>query len=414
VFKGDEFYGLLDGGPEGGKSIQMTQDNEAHSTRRRVLDRMMPSREQAFRIINELAQQFASTTWENASRNGGLVDSNKAASWYGFDVISSIAFGQSMDMLRSAEFRWVPKCLQDASVFLYWAGFARSLWVFRRLLGTNWPSRLGMRHVLQAQRYQHFAETQVSKRAGRMDLEKDSDSEPMDIFGKLIKANIYSDFDLRADSSLLIAAGSDAVRLTIAATLFYWGCYPDVFAKVTREIRSSTADPKGITDATLSSLKYLRACIDETMRLTPPKPSSVPREVNTGMIVVDGVTIPAGMTVGTSTYSLHRDPDIYPRPFEYRPERWLERPVDPRTLVAFNPFLKGPRACPGKMVAYLSMQAALFHLVYRYDVSVEHVEPAKKMAPSVDRRIRDAEFPCEDWIIGYAKGPVIKLRLRSL
>ncbi len=36
VFKGDEFYGLLDGGPEGGKSIQMTQENEEHAKRRRA------------------------------------------------------------------------------------------------------------------------------------------------------------------------------------------------------------------------------------------------------------------------------------------------------------------------------------------------------------------------------------------
>jgi cytochrome P450 len=413
VFKGDEFYGLLDGGAEGGQSIQMTQDREAHAARRRVLDRTMPSREQAFCIIDELAMRFASTVWKDANVNGGLVDINKSASWYGFDIISSIAFGQPMDMLRSAKFRWVPLCLQDASVFLYWAGFARSLWAFRRLLGTRWPARLGMRHVLQAQRYQRLSESQVSSRARRMDTEM-SGSEPQDIFGKLIKTELYSGLDLRADSSLLIAAGSDAVRLTIAATIFYWGRHPDVFSKATREIRSSTAVPDHITDATLSSLRYLRACIDEAMRLTPPKPSSVPREVNTGAIVVDGITVPAGMTVGTSTYALHRNPGIYSHPHEYRPERWLARPVDPMMLAAFNPFLKGPRACPGKMVAYIAIQAALFHLVYRYDVLVEDAVSCGKGTSSGDTGTRGDEFPIDDWVIGYARGSIIRLRLRDM
>lgn len=413
VFKGDEFYGLLDGGAEGGQSIQMTQDSETHAKRRKVLDRTMPSREQAFNIINKLAQEFASTTWESASVNGGLVDINKTASWYGFDLISTIAFGRSMDMLQSSEFRWVPKCLQDASVFLYWAGFARSLRVFRWLLGTRWPSRLGMRHMEQAQRYQHLAENQVSTRSKRMKLEKTSGSGPVDIFGKLIETDLYSVIDLRADSSLLIAAGSDAVRFTIVATLFYWGCHSDVFAKAKKEIRSSVADPGHITDATLSSLKYVRACIDETMRLAPPKPSSVPREVNTGAIVVDGVTVPAGMTVGTSTYALHRNSEIYSDPHQYRPERWLERPIDPRMLAAFNPFLKGPRACPGKMVAYLAMQAALFHLVYRYDIVVKDVATTMSPAsPGIDKTRYD-KFPFNDWIIGYAEGPIIQLLLRD-
>lgn len=409
MFKGDEFYGLLDGGAEGGQSIQMTQDNEAHAARRRLMDRTMPSREQAFRTINQLAQRFAWIMWENAKVDDGFVDSNRVASWYGFDVISSLAFGQAMDMLQSPEFRWVPQCLQDASVFLYWAGFVRWLKVTRWLLGTNWPSRLGIRHIVQAQKYQDLAESQVKARIRKLEEEKTNNSEPQDIFGKLIKAETYSQFDLRADSSLLIAAGSDAVRLTITATLFYWGCHPDVFTIAASEIRSSTSDPEQVTDATLSSLKYLRACIDETMRLTPPKPSSVPREVNSGAIQVDGMMIPAGVTVGTCTYALHRDPDIYLYPNEYRPKRWLERPIDPRMLAAFSPFLKGPRACPGKMVAYLAMQAALFHLIYRYDVSVKDSKCGAVMPSPGKGEARGDEFPFNDWVIGYGEGLMIQL-----
>ncbi|KAH8200980.1 hypothetical protein TruAng_004839 [Truncatella angustata] len=413
VFKGDEFYGLLDGGAEGGQSIQMTQDSESHAARRRVLDRMMPSREKSFHIINDLAQKFTSVVWEDAGRNGGLIDVNNAAAWYAFDVITTIAFGRSMDMLRYAKFRWVPMCLQDASLFLYWSGFARSLQFFRRLLGSRWPSRLGMRYVTNAQKYQNLAESQVNERAHRMDDEKAGGNEPSDIFGKLIKADLYSEIDLRADSSLLIAAGSDAVRLTILATLFYWGSHPDALAKATEEIRSSAADPEHITDATLASLKYLRACIDETMRLTPPKPSSIPREVNAGSIVVDGVTVPAGMTLGTSTYALHRNPGIYPYPHEYRPERWLERPIDPRMIAAFSPFLKGPRACPGKMVAYHAIQAALFHIVYRYDLIVKESSSRNKRASLNREGTRGDEFFINDWIIGYADGLTVQLRLKD-
>ncbi|ETS75559.1 hypothetical protein PFICI_12503 [Pestalotiopsis fici W106-1] len=416
LFKGDEFYGLLDGGPEGGQSLQMTQDNEEHAARRKVLDRMMPSRERAFRIINDLAKQFAAAAWNEANVNDGLLDINKAASWFGFDVISTIAFGKPLNMLHSPDFRWVPKCLQYASTFLYWAGFARSLQVMRWFMGSDWPSRLGMGDAVEAQRYQDLAESQVKQRADRMADEKALGNGPEDLFGRLIQANLYSDIDLRADSSLLIAAGSDAVRLTIGATLFYWGRHPEAFEKAKQEIRSCVDDPDRVTDGLLSSLKYLRACLDETMRLTPPVASSVPREVDQGGIIVDGIPVPAGMSVGTSTYAMHRNPAIFPRPDEYVPERWLERPIDPKTIAAFNPFLKGPRACPGKMIAYLAMHAGLFHLVYNYDLVVrdEGIEHKRTMSKLGYTGIRGDEYPIHDCILGYAEGPMVELCPRAL
>ncbi|KAF2997019.1 hypothetical protein E8E14_005059 [Neopestalotiopsis sp. 37M] len=417
LFKGDEFYGLLDGGPEGGKSLQMTQDNEEHAARRKILDRMMPSRERVFLIINSLAKQFASTAWDEATENDSLLDINKVGSWYGFDVISTIAFGKPMDMLHSPEYRWLPKGLQYASTFLYWAGFARHLRLMQWFMGSKWPSRLGMVDAINAQRYQDLAESQVNKRVERMADEKgEGNNGPDDLFGRLIQANLYSDIDLRADSSLLIAAGSDALRLTIGATLFYWGRHPEAFAKAKHEVRSCVDDPDRITDATLSSLRYLRACLDETMRLTPPLAGSVPREVDQGGIVVDGIPVPAGMSVGTSSYAMHRNPAIFPRPDEFVPERWLERPIDPKTIAAFNPFLKGPRACPGKMIAYLAMHAALFHLIYKYDVVVndDSTEHKKTMAKLGYIGTRGDEYAVHDCILGYAEGPMIELRPRIL
>ncbi|KAK6189176.1 hypothetical protein LQW54_013541 [Pestalotiopsis sp. IQ-011] len=414
LFKGDEFYGLLDGGPEGGQSLQMTQDNESHSARRKILDRIMPPRERAFGIINNLARQFASTAWEHAESSAdGVVDISKPASWFGFDVITTIAFGRPLNMLHSDGFRWVPRCLQDASTFLYWAGFARYLPVARWFLGSSWPSRLGMTDAVEAQRYQDLAESQVQKRADRMAAEKSGD--PEDIFGRLIKTNLYSKFDLRADSSLLIAAGSDALRLTLGATLFYCGRHPDVLERLAAEIRNCGEALENITDTTLSSLKYMRACLDEAMRLTPPLLSSVPREVDTGGVVVDGIAVPAGMSVGTSTYALHRNSAIFPRPDEYVPERWLERPVDPKTIAAFNPFLKGPRACPGKMIAYLAMQSALFHLIYRYDLVIadEGIKHKKIMGKLGYTGTRGDEYMVHDCILGYAEGPMIQIRPRA-
>ncbi|KAI3391887.1 hypothetical protein diail_6655 [Diaporthe ilicicola] len=417
VFKGDEFYGLLDGGPAGGKSVQMIADNEAHAARRKLLDKALPPRDQVFRDIKELSQRLVSVTSEEAGRHSGVVDVANVASWYSFDVISTIAFGESFDMLRTNTWRWLPICLQEMSIFLYAAGYAAGhlplLRFFQWLLRSNWPSLLGLTTAVQAQRYADLAAGQVHERGRRLKAEETlAVSNRKDIFGHLMQARIHGNADLASESSLLIAAGSDAVRFSIAATVFYLVQNAEAKAKVTAEIRALDLGSDGFNESKLASLKYLRACVDEAMRLSPPKAGSIPRETAAGGIVIDGVAIPEGMNVGTSTYTLHRDPDIYKQPHEYRPERWLERPHDPRLYAAFTPFLKGPRACPGKAVAYVAIQTALFHMLRRYDIDGPgvDVEEAGGGVKGVARskRLR-SDYPFNDWIIGYTKGPLVKI-----
>lgn len=398
----------------------MTANNEAHAARRKVLNRALPSREQAFRGLDHLAQKFADTAASyshNPTRvEKGMkawttpVDISLISSWYSFDLISSVAFGQSLEMLQSAEYRWVPGCLRSTSIFLYWGGYAPCVRFWRWFLGSKLPSLLRMQTIVDTQIYGDFAAEMVASRTERLHSQKDTSMEKSDIFQHLISADLYDERDLRADSSLLIAAGSDAVRLTIAATIFYWLKNPAIFDKASKEIRSCVTSAENITDSTLSSLRYLRACIDETMRLCPPKASSLPREVMAGGITIDGIHVPKGMTVGTSIYALHHDPDIYPDPFAYNPGRWLQQPLDRRVTAAFCPFLKGPRMCPGQTVAYFAIQLALFHLVYRYDVKAAG---GKVRDGGYGRVVNglggDDEYHFKDWILGFAEGPFVEL-----
>lgn len=396
------------------------RDNEAHAARRRVLNRALPAREQAFRSLDQLARKFADTAGSYPyPPTGGEkgkkawtapVDISDVSTWYSFDVISSIAFGESLDMLQSPRYRWVPGCLRSTSIFLYWAGYAPFVRFWRWLLGSSLPSLLRMQTAVDAQTYDNFADEMLARRARRLDVENGPELKNSDIFQHLISVNLYSEHDLRADSSLFIAAGSDAVRLTIAATIFYWLKNPAIFEKAVEEIRSCVTSAEQIIDSTLSSLRYLRACIEETMRLCPPKASSLPREVKQGGITVDGIHVPEGMTVGISTYALHHDTDIFPDPFAYNPDRWLQQPQDRRMQAAFNPFLKGPRMCPGQTVAYFAIQLALFHLLYRYDIRATGEDPTGDGRGNMPKcKTREDQYRFHDWILGFAEGPHIEL-----
>ena len=114
------------------------------------------------------------------------------------------------------------------------------------------------------------------------------------------------------------------------------------------------------------------------MRLAPPVPSLLPREILQGGLEICGEHFPAGTVVGVPAYTLHHNPAYYPEPFSYKPERWmvadgsdggmngkggdaiLQTADAVKTAQsAYCPFSIGPRGCIGKGVAYLELSIAL-------------------------------------------------------
>jgi cytochrome P450 len=161
----------------------------------------------------------------------------------------------------------------------------------------------------------------------------------------------FSMDELWGEANLLIIAGSDTTSTAMAGTFFYLAHNASSLRKLCREIRDTFSDVEEIVSGPkLSSCVYLRACIDETMRMTPPVAGALPREVLPGGIDIDGHHIPAGVDVGVPHYAIHHNPDYYPRPFDYVPERWLSDPAaNPlhaklaEAHSAFCPFSIGPR-----------------------------------------------------------------------
>ncbi len=103
----------------------------------------------------------------------------------------------------------------------------------------------------------------------------------------------------------------------------------------------------------LASCRFLHACIDEALRMSPPVGSALFREVVApGGAVIDGHPVPQGADVGVGIYAIHHSPECYgPDPFVYRPDRWL---VDDghgsieSARAAFNPLLHRHARLPGQ------------------------------------------------------------------
>lgn len=217
--------------------------------------------------------------------------------------------------------------------------------------------------------------------------------------------------ELWGESNVLMIAGTDTTSTGLASTVFYLVRNPRALEKLKEEIRSNFNDVEEIVSGThLNNLVYLKACIDEAMRLAPAVPGAMPREVMTGGANVDGIRLPEGANCGTPCYSIHRQAEYYPEPESYLPERWIEGSIcqsgskkwevskEELDLAkkAFCPFSIGPRGCIGKSMALMEMRLTLARMMFLFDIESAgdgHGEDEKGDLALVDHFTSQKEGP---------------------
>jgi cytochrome P450 family 6 len=96
----------------------------------------------------------------------------------------------------------------------------------------------------------------------------------------------------------------------------------------------------------LSQLKFLDCCILETLRKYPPAPFLIRECTKAYTLPGENITIPLGTPLIISTFGLHRDSDIYEKPNEFYPARFLTAKAE-KPRGAYYPFGEGPRICIG-------------------------------------------------------------------
>jgi cytochrome P450 len=109
---------------------------------------------------------------------------------------------------------------------------------------------------------------------------------------------------------------------------------------------------------------YLTATIYEVMRHRPVLPNAEPRLVKQP-VTIGGIEYPPGVALLASAYLVHHDPEIYPEPYAFRPERFLG--VSPGTYT-WIPFGGGRRRCLGASFAIQEMKIVLRSVLGRFEL----------------------------------------------
>ncbi|VBB35348.1 unnamed protein product [Acanthocheilonema viteae] len=134
------------------------------------------------------------------------------------------------------------------------------------------------------------------------------------------------------------------------------GTNPEIQAKVQKEVDEVLGEEdRPVRYEDIGQLKFLEACIKETLRLFPSVPMQA-RLLSEDTKIGDKV-LPSGVSVVIIASMVHRDPRHWPDPEVFKPERFLHN--EPRHPFAYIPFSAGPRNCIGQRFALMEEKCIL-------------------------------------------------------
>ncbi|NXK34917.1 CP3AL protein, partial [Piprites chloris] len=173
-----------------------------------------------------------------------------------------------------------------------------------------------------------------------------------------------TDMEILAQAFIFIFAGYEPTSNTLCYLAYELAMHPDVQQKLLEEIDTVLPNKAPLTYDAIMKLEYLDMTVNETLRMYPlggriERTSKKDVEIN-------GVPIPKGIVVTIPPYVLHRDPQYWPNPEEFRPERFSKgnkESIDPYTYL---PFGAGPRNCIGMRFALLTLKVAITSLLQHF------------------------------------------------
>ena len=165
----------------------------------------------------------------------------------------------------------------------------------------------------------------------------------------------------------MFVGGTDTTSTTLEWLMAELLKTPSTMKRAREEVRRVVGKKSRIDLNDINQMNYLKCVIKETLRLHPPVPLMVPRET-TNSVKLGGYDIPPKTRVYVNAWAVHRDPEVWDRPEEFLPERFIDNPIDfiGQDFELF-PFGGGRRACPGSTFSVSSIEYVIANLLYWFD-----------------------------------------------
>lgn len=173
-------------------------------------------------------------------------------------------------------------------------------------------------------------------------------------------------------------AGTETTAVAICTVLMAAAHFPEEQAKVWDELDAVIGRKRAPTFTDKPSLPRLEAFISEALRWRPLAPEGVPHRTIQD-VHWENYCIPAGTTVIGNHWAISRDPEVYPEPDAFKPQRWINDEGRLRDDLAFFVFGFGRRVCPGQHVANRSVFISSLLILWAFQLSLDPTKPQDDM-----------------------------------
>nr|AVM39104.1 putative cytochrome P450 oxygenase [Trichoderma taxi] len=174
------------------------------------------------------------------------------------------------------------------------------------------------------------------------------------------------------EGTVFLFAGTETTSRTLGITMFYLLSNPDILMKLREELKTLPSSEGNIYSlAQLENLPYLTGVVHEGLRLSFGPISRSSRVATHEALQYKDHVIPAGTPVSQSTYFVHTDTEIFPDPWEFKPERWIKAAEDGIALKKYiTNFSQGSRQCIGYSMSFAEMFLTLSRIVPAFDLEL--------------------------------------------
>ncbi|XP_026727571.1 cytochrome P450 6k1-like [Trichoplusia ni] len=302
------------------------------------------------------------------SKIGPVKDLREICTDYTTDVIGEAAFGITSNSLVS------PDSIMRR--------VTREMMAFNVHRGLSWCSIFFIPELVDVFRLSFFPkdtmkllrkifQTMVAQRGGYENPIK----EPRDLLEALVKIKQESTDDemtedvLLAQAAAFLLGGFDTSASTMTLVLYQLAFNPHHQERLYQEVlqAQNKSEDEYLNTASHPELTFLDAVIKETLRIFPPM-GWLDRIASTDYKIDDNLTIPAGTPVYVNGVAMQVDPEYFPEPEVFKPERFL--PENERNIIPYTymPFGDGPRNCIGMRFAYQSLRQSLAHIILNFEI----------------------------------------------
>ncbi|KAJ3548663.1 hypothetical protein NM208_g904 [Fusarium decemcellulare] len=318
------------------------------------------------------------------------VDFGEWIQFYTFDVVGELTFAKKLGFLdKGGDVDGMIQAIEDLLVYASQIGQIptwHKLLMGNPLLPILIPSMEGWNKVLT---FTLKAVNDVIGKSGGSggELKQDGefDIENLDKKGdmlskwfalKLADPNKMSTRDIVVHLSTNVFAGSDTTAIALRAIFYHLLKNPDKMRKLVSEIDNAVAtglisSPVSFKEST-KNLPYMQAVLKEALRIHPSVGLLLERHVPPGGATICGKQIPEGTIVGVNAWVTQHDPDVFPNPEEFEPERWLDASEEHQKMMdqSFFAFGAGTRTCIGRHIAIMEMAKLVPEILRRFELSL--------------------------------------------